>query len=87
MTLNLNKAENKINRSFLDHFHDDFSTKNQYLCRKICCYQQVWEQKKMQMHFERNILFYAFEEKFRREENNLPALIYSGKFLEFVSEP
>ena len=43
--------------------------------------------KKMQMHFERNILFYAFEEKFRREENNLPAIIYSGKFLEFVSEP
>ena len=43
--------------------------------------------KKMQMHFERNILCYAFEEKFRREENNLPALIYSGKFLEFVCEP
>ena len=43
--------------------------------------------KKMQITFERNLLFYAFEEKFRREENNLPALIYSGKFLEFVSEP
>ena len=45
MTFNLNKAENKINISFLDHFHDDFSAKNQYLYRKMCCYQQVWEQK------------------------------------------
>ena len=40
----------------------------------------------MQIHFEQNLLFYAFEEKFRREENNLRALIYSGKVLEFVKE-
>ena len=41
----------------------------------------------MQIHVERNLLSYAFEEKFRREENNLQALIYSGKILEFVREP
>ena len=46
MTFNLNKAKNKVNRSFLEHFHHDFSAKNQYLYRKICCYQQVCEQRK-----------------------------------------
>ena len=46
MTFNLNKAKNKVNRSFLEHFHHDFSAKNQYLYRKICYYQQVREQRK-----------------------------------------
>ena len=62
--------------------------------QKICIYtgkfavkKAILWAKKMQIHFEQNLLFYAFEEKFRREENNLRALIYSGKVLEFVKEP
>ena len=55
--------------------------------QKICIYTGKFEPKKMQIHFEQNLLFYAFGEKFRREENNLRALIYSGKVLEFVKEP